>query len=81
MKLLQVLTALLSITTSSAFVALVQQKPMIGSLSNGHDDIMGVQILGRQSTSLYQKISKKRRKQLGIQDDEDEYDLGFALGK
>ena len=32
-----------------------------------------------KTTTLYQKISKDRRKQLGIQDDEDEYDLEFAL--
>eukprot|EP00977_Amphora_coffeiformis_P010798 scaffold2519_cov168-Amphora_coffeaeformis.AAC.35 len=31
------------------------------------------------TTTLFQKISKERRQQLGIQDDEDEYDLDFAL--
>lgn len=31
------------------------------------------------STSLFRKISQERRRQLGILDDEDEYDLGYAL--
>lgn len=36
--------------------------------------------LRQEETRLFQKkISDKRRKQLGIADDEDEYDLGFAL--
>jgi len=33
----------------------------------------------RRSFALYEKISDKRRKQLGIGEDEDEYDLGIAL--
>jgi len=35
----------------------------------------------RAATSLYEKMSDARRKQLGIGDDEDEYDLGVALDK
>lgn len=35
----------------------------------------------RPDTSLYEKMSDARRKQLGIGDDEDEYDLGVALDK
>jgi hypothetical protein len=34
---------------------------------------------GRSTTKLYKKISQERRKQLGILDTEDEYDLDFAL--
>jgi len=41
--------------------------------------IRGNRRRGYQSTMLFQKISKERRKQLGIQDDEDEYDLDYAL--
>jgi len=41
--------------------------------------IRGNRRRGCQSTVLFQKISKERRKQLGIQDDEDEYDLDYAL--
>lgn len=33
----------------------------------------------RSSTALFEKISDKRRKQLGIGEDEDEYDLSVAL--
>lgn len=33
----------------------------------------------RSTTKLYKKISQERRKQLGILDTEDEYDLDFAL--
>lgn len=34
---------------------------------------------GTTTTQLFEKISDKRRKQLGIGEGEDEYDLGFAL--
>ena len=33
----------------------------------------------KSSTTLFKKISQERRKQLGINEDEDEYDLDFAL--
>ena len=33
------------------------------------------------STRIFEKISKERRQQLGIGDDEDEYDLGVALAQ
>lgn len=35
--------------------------------------------LARKSTTLFRKISSERRKQLGILDTEDEYDLDYAL--
>ena len=34
---------------------------------------------GRFPTELFERISEKRRKQLGIGEGEDEYDLGKAL--
>ena len=38
-------------------------------------------VFGRQEdvSSLHARLSDKRRKQLGVGDDEDEYDLGTAL--
>lgn len=38
------------------------------------------QVAGKfSSTTLFKKISQERRKRLGIEDGEDEYDLDFAL--
>lgn len=41
----------------------------------------GVVLLNARNTKPQPKISQKRRKQLGINDDEDEYDLDFALAQ
>ena len=42
-------------------------------------------MIGRSSTTtstqVFEKISKERRQQLGIGDDEEEYDLGVALAQ
>lgn len=86
-KILNVLILFVCIAGSSGFVASQQPQHLrtrrVESLTAPPPPHVVVHhvLQVRQSTLLFQKMSQKRRKQLGIQDDEDEYDLDYALGK
>ena len=69
MKILGSILSLAYISLSLAFAP----RPTILSTSNFAEP------LARKSTTLFRKISSERRKQLGILDTEDEYDLDYAL--
>ena len=77
MQAFRLLLVLASLLFSSAFVA--PQRRLVQSLATSTTNEIRAPSGRLQSTSLFKKISQERRRQLGINDDEDEYDLGFAL--
>lgn len=80
MKSFPFLLALICLSLSSAFVTRQPKSLLVTSLSRATTATTTTTRTDKPSTtSLFRKISQERRRQLGILDDEDEYDLGYAL--
>ena len=62
---------------SAAFVT--RQAPLVAPKATATTNQNVVPTPSRKTTSLFKRISQERRRQLGFLDDEDEYDLGYAL--
>jgi len=69
------LLVLAYLSLSAAFVT--RPQPLLAPTDN--NVLAPTRTTRQSSTSLFKRISQERRRQLGILDDEDEYDLGFAL--
>ena len=75
--MLRSLLTLLFLSIAAGFVPLQRTSSLVTApLTRVEKDPRRVRL---SSSSLFKKISQERRKQLGILDDEDEYDLDFAL--
>lgn len=75
--MLRSLLTLLFLSIAAGFVPLQRTSSLVTApLTRVEKDSRRVR---QSSSSLFKKISQERRKQLGILDDEDEYDLDFAL--
>ena len=76
MKFFTFLLTFACLSLSLAFVTRqAKSSPLATRLSQRH----GATTTKPSCTLLFGKISQERRRQLGILDDEEEYDLGYAL--